>query len=240
MALVRAAAALLLSPLALLALSGCPGSATQDSVAVAPGVTFRREPGGFQLLDIDLNAARGVRPVVVAENIERVRNNFVGDARTVPEWVEKYGALGGINGGFFGNTYDEVGQRKQIVQLALTGGKVVAPGSDTASSDFPDERYLRSAVGFHADGTPEITWAIGTVKHVVKRYDDPVNPRPGRAWRVQSAVACGPRLFDGGRRRITAREERLASPGKESRAFVAYDHKNGGPSGAGPGGCRRI
>ena len=43
------------------------------------------------------------------------------------------------------------------------------------------------------------------------------------------AVACGPRLFVRGTQRITAREERLNSPGKLPRAFAAYDLMDGKP-----------
>ncbi|HVK04365.1 MAG TPA: phosphodiester glycosidase family protein [Armatimonadaceae bacterium] len=208
---------------------GCGPASGRERVDVAEGVTFRSEADGFQLLEVDLSVAR-VRARVVADNVQRLRNNFVGDARTVSEWARREpGAVGGVNGGFFGDTYDEVGQRKQIVQLALVAGKVVAPGSDTASARQPGQRYLRSAVGFHADGTPEIAWAIGTVRNVVKRYDAPVNPLPGSPWPVRSAVACGPRLFAGGELRIADGEERLASPGALSRAFVAYDLVDGRP-----------
>jgi hypothetical protein len=195
-------------------------------VVVAPGVLFSRTgpPGdGFQFLIVDL-AKASVRPVVVAQNVKRDKNNFVGDAFTVREWCEKSGAVGGLNGGYFGVTYDEVGSRKQIVQLAVVDGKVVAPGSDTPSSRTPGERYLRSAIGFYADGRPEITWATGTVKNIIRTYETPTNPAQRRTWTgIRYAVACGPRLFAGGKRRITDNEERLVSPGNLIRAFVAYD-----------------
>lgn len=196
---------------------------TGDSATVAPGVTFRRESGDFQVLDIDL-ATTTIRPIVVAENVARQKNNFVGDAHTVREWCEKRSAVGGLNGGYFGVTYDDIGTRKQIVQLAVTDGKVVAPGSDMPSSRTPGERYLRSAIGFYADGRPEIAWATGTVKNILRAYGSPVNPDRRKSWKdIQYAVACGPRLYAGGVRRITDREERLVSPGKLIRAFVAYD-----------------
>lgn len=195
-------------------------------VTVSPGVVFARTGtagDGFQTLIVDL-ATTSVRPVIVAQNVSRDKNNFVGDAFTVREWCEKNGAVGGLNGGYFGVTYDEIGSRKQIVQLAVVDGKVVAPGSDTPSSRTPGERYLRSVVGFYADGRPEITWATGTVKNVIRTYEAPTNPSRRRTWTgVRYAVACGPRLFAAGKRRITDNEERLVSPGNLIRAFVAYD-----------------
>ncbi|MBC8139804.1 MAG: hypothetical protein H8F28_28310, partial [Fibrella sp.] len=197
-----------------------------EDVTVSPGVVFSRDgtrSDGFQTLAIDL-ANASARPVVVAQNVSRDKNNFVGDAFTVRDWCEKNGAIGGLNGGYFGVTYDEIGSRKQIVQLAVVNGKVVAPGSDTPSSRTPGERYLRSAIGFYADGTPEIAWATGTVKNVIRTYGSPTNPTQRKPWsRIRYAVACGPRLYAQGIRRITDKEERLVSPGNLIRAFVAYD-----------------
>ncbi|MBC7806196.1 MAG: hypothetical protein H7145_08600, partial [Akkermansiaceae bacterium] len=149
-----------------------------ENVDVSPGVVFSRSGirgDGFQTLTIDL-AKASVIPIVVARNVSREKNNFVGDALTVRDWCDQNGAVGGLNGGYFGVTYDEIGSRKQIVQLAVVDGKVVAPGSDTPSSRIPGERYLRSAIGFYADGTPEITWATGTVKNVIRTYGSPINP----------------------------------------------------------------
>lgn len=203
-------------------LFGCP-RAEPNEVRVAPGVVFRRDgEAGVQVLDVDLRQA-SVRPVVVAEGIERRRNNFVGDCRTVREWAERAGALGGLNGGFFGDMYDDRGRRKQIVGLAMVNGEVVAPGGLVASTRQRGERFLRAAIGFAADGTPDIAWASGERSGGARRYAEPVNPGSGTRWRVRSAVACGPRLFVRGQRRITVREERLASPGRLMRAFVAYD-----------------
>jgi hypothetical protein len=200
-----------------------------DVVNVAPGVTFRRDrEAGVQLLDIDLIAAK-VRPVVVAEHVERIRNNFVGDARTVWEWADARDAVGGINAGFFGDTYDQLGRRKQIVGLAAVNGRVIAPADFTTSTAREGERFLRSAIGFHADGTPEIAWAKGGLRGPLRRFDAPVNPRGADIWDVRSAVSCGPRLFAAGARRISDRDERLVSPGKLPRAFVAYDREQGRP-----------
>lgn len=212
----------------LVATTSClKGSERRDEkLTVCPGVKFLRsaQPGdGFQTITVNLSLS-SVRPVVAAEHVTREKNNFVGDAFTVREWCEKKGAMGGVNGGYFGATYDEIGNRKQIVQLAVVNGKVVAPGSDTRSSRTPSERYLRSAIGFYEDGTPEITWATGTVRNVIRSYGSPVNPTQRRTWKnIRHAVACGPRLYSRGVRRITDKEERLVSPGNLIRAFVAYD-----------------
>jgi len=177
---------------------------------------------------VDL-ASADVQPVVVAAKVERRGNNFIGDAKTVREWADEYGAVGGMNAGFFGDTYDQVGRRKQIVQLAVVDGKTLAPGARMQSSRTPGETYLRSAVGFGED-RPSMTWATGNIKNVLRRHDGgPLNQSDGMPWNVKWAVACGPRLFADGRRFITDRDERLVSQGKLARAFVAYDWENGKP-----------
>jgi len=207
---------------ALAAGTGCRHTPPAE-IPVAPGVTFRRDSiAGFQILDVDLRVAT-VRPVVVAQNVERQRGNYVGDCKTVAEWAEAYDAIGGINAGFFGDTYDQVGRRKQIVGLAAIDGKVIAPSDFVASTRVTGERYLRSAIGFTREGTPQIAWATGSMRSVLRRYDSPINPTGSDFWRVRSAVGCGPRLYTDSARRITDHEERRVSPGKLSRAFVAYD-----------------
>jgi exopolysaccharide biosynthesis protein len=192
-------------------------------IVVAPGVTFRRDAAaGFQVLDVDLRAA-AVRPIIVADNVERQRSNFIGDCKTVSEWAEAHQALGGLNGGFFGDRYDPLGRRKQIVGLAAVDGKVIAPYDFVTSTRTASERFLRAAVGFTREGVPEITWATGSLRGMLRRYDSPVNPTEFDMWRVRSAVGCGPRLFANGARRVTDRDERRVSPGKLPRAFIAYD-----------------
>lgn len=214
---------------ALTLVAACGPRELPPLVNVAPGVVFRRDAdAGIQVLDIDL-AAAPVRPVIVADNIERRRNNFIGDAKTVAAWAEQHDALGGMNGGYFGEKYDSVGRRKQIVGLAMVNGKVIAPGGFAVPARAKNVRLLRSALGFTNDGLPDIAWATGTLSGTLRRYDQPVNPTSSSAWPVRAAVACGPRLFVRGRQRITDREERLVSPGRLMRAFVAYDHVEGKP-----------
>ncbi|MBC8103353.1 MAG: phosphodiester glycosidase family protein [Cytophagales bacterium] len=198
------------------------------AIEVAPGITFRRDQkAGVQLLDIDLTMAK-MRPVVAARGVENRGGNFVGDAKTVREWAAQRGAIAGINGGFFGDTYDQIGRRKQIVQLAVMDGKVIAPGSVTLSSGGT-ERYTRSAIGFSKEGVPSMVWGTGTAKMGPRQRRDPTSPESSRPWPVAQALACGPRLFSSGKRHITDREERLKSPGRLPRAFVAYDQENGAP-----------
>ena len=198
-------------------------------VTVAPGVVFRRDAGaGVQIVEADLRTAR-IRPVVVVENIERRRNNFIGDCKTVREWGEKYGAIAGLNATFFGDTYDDLGRRKQIVGLLAREGKIVAPFSFVAGANGSGQKYTRSALAFTAQGKPEIAWATGTLSAPPKRYNAAVNPTEQRQWNVASIAGCGPRLFAAGQRFVSDRDERLVSPGKLSRAFVAYDADADGP-----------
>ena len=214
-----------------LLLSGCGHHQDADTFTVAPGVVFRRDrDAGVQILDIDQVTAK-VRPIVVAANVSRLRGNFIGDTHTVREWADTYGAVGGINAGFFGDTYDMLGRRKQLVGLAVLDGRTVAPGSFVASTTRTGERFLRSAVGFDAGGVPEITYATGSPHGPLRRYNSPIALRNagGDIWQVHSAVACGPRLFAGGVRHIADKEERLVSAGKLPRAFIAFDREQGRP-----------
>jgi len=210
------------------ALGGCRTESSQPIVEIAPGIAFRRDQkAGIQLLDVDL-LEKQVHPMVVAEGVQNREGNYVGDARTVREWAERYHAIGGINGGFFGDTYDQVGRRKQIVQVAVVDGVVVAPGSaETAAGTRA--RYVRSAIGFLPDGTPDIVWGSGNKKAGPRYRTSPDGAEPSRPWQVESAVACGPRLFAAGARRITEHEEQFNSPQQVARAFVAYDLENGAP-----------
>ena len=86
---------LLLSAVCSLLLAGCQQT-PPTTVNVAPGVVFRRDvAAGVQIVDTDLRTAH-VRPVLVADHIERRRNNFIGDCKTVREWGVKYGAVAGV------------------------------------------------------------------------------------------------------------------------------------------------
>jgi exopolysaccharide biosynthesis protein len=208
---------------------GCTPKATDVPVQVTTGVTFRRDTqAGIQLLDVDLAIAK-VRPVVVAKNIERRSGVFIGDSKTVREWAEEENAVGGINGGFFGQMFDQVGRRKQILGLMARGGRVVVSADLLVSQKYPGQKFARAAVGFTKDGLPDITWATGSASGTLRRLDAPVNPKLTDTWRVHSALGCGPRLFANGERALTDKEERLVSKGKLSRAFIAYDFVEGRP-----------
>ncbi|MES2459740.1 MAG: phosphodiester glycosidase family protein [Armatimonadota bacterium] len=223
---IAPAALCVVTLIVLLGAAGCSETPV-DTVEVAPGISFHRDKRhGVQLLDIDLAVAK-LRPIVVAEKVNNHHGNFVGNAKTVREWAEQFGAVGGINGGFFGDTYDQIGRRKQIVQLAVVDGKVIAPGSATRTKN--GGIYTRSAVGFSANGRPDIVWGTGTAKLGPRRRSGPNSAEQSQPWNVEQAVACGPRLFASGVRRVTGREELLPSPGKPARAFVAFDHENGAP-----------
>jgi hypothetical protein len=214
-----------LSALVLLA-SSCQNT-PKDIQQIARGVTFHRDrEAGVQLLDVDVQTA-SVVPVIVAENIERRHNNFVGDCKTVKEWAESHKAIGGLNGGYFGDMYDQLGRRKQIVGLATVDHRIVAPSGFVESTRYPDQKFLRSVIGFTDDGVPQMVYATSTLKGPMRKYETAVNPITYTPWDVRYAVSCGPRLFSRASKHIADHEERLVSPGKLSRSFVAYDVGDG-------------
>jgi exopolysaccharide biosynthesis protein len=217
------AAALCVAAFSVLGCQNQNAASPPTEVQVVSGVVYRSDTvRKIQTLTTDLRAG-SVIPIVVAENVTRIGNNFVGDAKSVSDWAQKYNAIGGLNAGFFGETYDLLGKRKQLVQLAIIDGKVVAPGSATASTARPGESYLRSAVGFTRSGIPEICWATGKTSSGARRSERAVSPESTALWPVTSAVACGPRLIHLGKISVSDRDERLVSHGALSRAFVAYD-----------------
>jgi exopolysaccharide biosynthesis protein len=198
---------------AALLLAGCPRQPSSE-VNVADGVVFRQDRVALtQTLTVDRNIAT-IRPMVVAENLEPLRNNIVGDAHTVRDWARKYDAIAGVNGGFFGESYDSLGRRKQLVQLCILEGKIVAPGT-------PVGEALRSAVGFSESGEAQFAWAAGTELSGVRRYEKPVKTKNPLTWRVQSAVACGPRLIHKEKVDIADRAEKLTSDVRVPRLAVA-------------------
>ncbi|MFY7953724.1 MAG: phosphodiester glycosidase family protein [Armatimonadaceae bacterium] len=222
-----------IATLGLLANTGCRRSRPEQHTrrAIRSDLTFVDDPASrIQLLD--LRVAGSLRARVVARNVTRIGANHIGDALTVAEWVEETGAVAGINGGFFGDTVDAAGRRRQIVQLAVVDGEVVAPGGavEARLDSGRRERYLRSAVGFTRDGSPRIEWSAGTHRLGPRRADRPVYPYRVRPWDIDSAVACGPRLIHRGIESITDAEERLRHVETAQRTFVAYDAVQGRPS----------
>jgi hypothetical protein len=202
----------------------------RTTIALHPDMQLVNFPDvSIQLLDIRLGGR--LRAEVVASNVARIGGNHVGDAKTVAEWVRERRALAGVNGGFFGETYDAAGRRRQIVQLAVVNGMVVAPGGAVeARVDGRRERYLRSAVGFTADGSPRMEWSAGTSRLGPRKADKPIAPYQVRPWDIDSAVACGPRLIHRGNIEVCDRQERLRNTEPAPRTFVAYDAQQGQPS----------
>ncbi|MBB6053383.1 phosphodiester glycosidase family protein [Armatimonas rosea] len=203
---------------AALCILGACGGEPPSEVTVAEGVTFRTNKAlGAQTLTVELAVAK-VRPVVVAERLEHLRNNVVGDAHTVLDWARKYNAVAGVNAGFFGDSYDSLGRRKQVVQLCVLEGKVVAPGTPVGAA-------LRSAIGFQGDGRAEVTWAVGSEQAGARRFDRPVKAKTGFTWHPESAVACGPRLIHRGKVDIADRAEKLVSDLRTGRMAVAVSER---------------
>jgi exopolysaccharide biosynthesis protein len=200
--------------IAALVLAGCP-TAPRGKITVTEGVTFWEDSAAnAQLLVVDRRQAR-VRTVVVAGSVARIGNNAVGAAKTVRAWAEQYGALAGVNGGFFGDSYDSLGQRKQLVQLCVVEGKVVAEG-------FPIRGGLRSSIGFYSDGRIEAPWATGSEKSGARAFRGPQRSGVGKPWRPDSAVAGGPRLIHQGKIDITDRRERLGTDLPVARVAIAF------------------
>ena len=198
---------------------------------LAEGVVYEHDSArGVSVLDIDLQTARYM-PVVIARNVTRVGNNFVGDARTVGDWMEKTGAIAAVNGGFFGDTYAPVNgtDRKQIVGLSVVNGIITTPGTRTLSTRNPGQHFLRGAVGFTKRGVPDIAYATATRTAGTRRYTDVLSASKGTPWAMQWAVQCGPRLYSWGQLHITDREERLISAGELPRTAIAYDLEGGKP-----------
>jgi exopolysaccharide biosynthesis protein len=198
---------------------GCPRREEKTlPVALGDGVTFVEDSkNGVQLLSIN-QAEADVVPVVVARGVTKMGGNHVGEVKTVKEWVEEKQAIAGINANFFGETY-EGGKKKQIIQMAMVNGKVVAPASITITDT--SQEYRRCAVGFDKKGTPSLAWASGETP--VMSWERPVDATESTIWPVHNAASCGPRLIQEGRRMITAQAERLVSRGQLGRAFVAFD-----------------
>jgi hypothetical protein len=220
-----------------------------------PAVQFRQLHDRWSrvsLLDVDLTRP-GVRVEVAAADATRRYSGCAdGTARTVADWCRATGAVGGINGGFFGRDLGR--DRKEIVGLLKMDGNLYARApryrvkrssvsgvrySDGTKIDTEHRRpntgpptpfYAHSALGFTGDGRPEIDWVISDPRRPSEllAFERPDRLRAGLPWEVDSGLSGGPRLIARGRIGVADREERLASSGLLPRTFVGY----GGPAGA--------
>jgi hypothetical protein len=222
-------------------LAGC-GGRRQPVVAgqpmvreVAGGVTYREFPEGGPLspnseahvLDADL-AAGGIAIRVAAERPVTMGGRVYGDSYSVMEWCRRAGAIGGVNGGFFGVTD---GGRKEVIGLLARDDEVVASGRIVRSPKDPDRRFVRCVFGVTSEGLPHIGWSVGVRGRaaMLTEYSTALNPTSQAFWKAASAVACGPRLLKDGKTCVTDGDERLVSPGMLRRTFIGYDLEGGKP-----------
>jgi exopolysaccharide biosynthesis protein len=223
------------------ALAGCApgpsrshGAAPGGPVTVAPGVAYRQDTcdagaGRCRVwsLDIDLRSA-GVRAEVAAGQAAPEGGVVMADSRTVRDWCAQRGALGAINGGFFGVTR---APRKEVIGLLARDGTVLSGGRLVRARGSGARWFARSVLSFDRAGLPHIGWCVARrgAAALLTEYEAPTDPHILRRLRAVSAVACGPRLVAGARPRVCDREERLVSPPSVPRTFVAYDTQHGKP-----------
>ena len=187
------------------------------------GVSIRQVKAGaatVRVIDVDLGAP-GVRVDVAADDIALREGKVTGRVRTVPEWLEKTGAVAGINGGFFGKRVGD--DYREVIGLLKLDGRVrsIAP---TYHSTKTGEDYSRSAFGLTSTGRPYIDWVTSRPgsTQVLRSYSQPEVKGPGGSWEVEDAVACGPRLIANGKINVAYKGERLASPGLLPRTFLGH------------------
>lgn len=201
-----------------------------------PAVRFRQLQHRWSrvaLLDLDL-ACPGIRVEVAAAGASPRRSGCSnGAARTVADWCRATGAIGGINGGFFGREVG--GGRKEIVGLLKVNGRLYgrAPRhwDRVPPSLRPPIAYAHSALGFDRRGRPAIAWVISDPVRSERllAFAGPEGLRSGQPWEVDSGLSGGPRLILHGRIAVSDRAERLASSGLLPRTFVAYAAEAGVP-----------
>lgn len=201
-------------------------------IPVAPGVTTRQLNQGLatvRVIDVDLSRP-GVRVQVAADEIGFRDRLITGRARTVEEWVARQKAVAGINGGFFGKRHGE--NHKEIVGLLKLDGRVrvAAPVYRSRPERIP---YARSAFGLTEQGRPRMAWVTSRPgdPQALRSHAEPQFRGNSTTWNVRQALACGPRLIHAGKTQITARGERLASPGALPRTFLGYSVGRGGKPG---------
>jgi len=208
--------------------------ATAGGDVLAPGVVHRAIPlgdGGVDLIDVDLARSRA-RLTLQTQGITLSGGSVVGRAYTPREWAEKTGGLAAVNGGYFGA--EDAQGRKEFVGLLALKGRVrhaAPPLVGQGSATIRRGRYVRSAFGLAAGGTPQIAWAATRPGHsqMLTAYAAPMGRGVG-GWDARDAVGCGPTLISRGRVVVTQYGERLVSPGPRARTFVAYDAPHGKPA----------
>jgi len=198
------------------------------AVPVARGVVVRQERfglSGVRVIDVDLSAP-GVRVEVAGEGIARQQGRITGKARTLAGWLGATGAVAGVNGGFFGESF--AGDRKEIVGLLKLAGRVRV-AAPLYRSQRTGLRYARSAFGLTAEGRPRISWVSSRpgAPQELRAHREPEFAGGGMAWTARQAVACGPRLVRGSRIEVADRKERLVSPGALRRTFLGYGGRPG-------------
>lgn len=211
-------------------LGGCTVAAQTQARGPAPGVHTRVVSHGearVAVIDVDLQV-RGVRVEVAASDV-RVRAGVVsGRARTLEEWLRATGAVAGVNGGFFGKTIGD--DFKEIVGLLKDAGRVRA-----AAPAYPSRRtggrYAHAGLGWTREGMPRITWVTSRPgwPSELRSHPQPDLRGSGRPWRIHEGLSCGPRLIRSGKIAVSARGERLVSPGVLPRTFAGYDEERGQP-----------
>lgn len=212
-------------------LAADPNAANGERVTIIPargegdGVVYRRRHfrgSPVEVLDVDLGTP-GVSVRVHARRVAPGGGAWrVADAFSVPVWCRLTGAVGGINGGYFGA--EVAPGRKEVIGLAQVGGRVLAPVARYRSRGIRRVRYAHSALGFDGAGQPRIAW-VGAARRnarLMLAFDRPEDPQNERPWQPRSAVAGGPRLIHEGETDVAARAERLVSPGPRPRTFVGY------------------
>jgi hypothetical protein len=195
------------------------------------GVVYRRravEGSCVDLIDVDLNTP-GVQIGIHARRpTPGGRGWAVGDAFSLPVWCRMMGAVGGVNGGFFGE--EILSGRKEVIGLLQLDGRLYEPAALYRARPNRSVTYAHSAFGLSRDGRPMIDWVVSDRRdrRRLLRYERPERLRNGRPWPSASAIAGGPRLIHGGQVEVADRGERLVSPGELSRTFVAYSVRNPG------------
>jgi exopolysaccharide biosynthesis protein len=233
-------AATLFAPL-LIVLTSCsrrqeppPQLAVRQTVSIADGLVYRFYPRADRLspvaavhvLDIDLS--KDLEVSIAADNTELHKGVVYGDTFTLPEWIDRKGALAGVNGGFFGQSS---GGRKEIVGLLAREGHIDSSGSLRQSPKAKDRKFVRSVFALDEKSSPHIGWMTGRrgTKASLADHDRPLNPTNSTRFEASAAMACGPRLVANGDLKISDSDEKLGSPESVPRTFVAFSRTDGKP-----------